>query len=42
MGIWFILNRADARQARLRSLPGPVDELAHKLQDAWVDHHTRA
>ena len=18
----------------------PVDDLAHKLQDAWVDHHT--
>ncbi len=42
MGIWFILNRADVRKNRLQRLPGPVDELAHRLQDAWADHHTRA
>ncbi len=22
--------------------PQPVDELAHRLQDAWADHHTVA
>ena len=42
MGIWFLLDHADARQARLRRLPGQLDELTHKLQDAWADHHTRA
>ena len=28
------------RQAAAAALPAPVDELAHKLQDAWADHHT--
>jgi hypothetical protein len=22
--------------------PAPVEDLAHKLQDAWADHHTVA
>jgi hypothetical protein len=31
------------RKGRLnpRAVP-PVDELAHRLQDAWADHHTVA
>ena len=24
------------------SAPKPVEKLAHKLQDAWADHHTVA
>jgi len=29
--------------ARTRSLSNaPVDELAHRLEDAWADHHTIA
>ncbi len=24
------------------SVPEPVEDLAHKLQDAWADHHTVA
>jgi hypothetical protein len=23
-----------------KAAPKPVEELAHKLQDAWADHHT--
>jgi hypothetical protein len=23
-------------------VPAPVEDLAHKLQDAWADHHTVA
>ena len=34
----FVIAR---RQANLAS-PAPVEELAHKLQDAWADHHTVA
>jgi hypothetical protein len=27
---------------RAASVPQPVEELAHRLQDAWADHHTVA
>ncbi len=33
---YIIATRARTEAAR----PLPVDELAHKLQDAWADHHT--
>ncbi len=28
------------RTAALNAVPAPVEDLAHKLQDAWADHHT--
>ena len=33
-----------ARQSRpaAATVPQPVEDLAHKLQDAWADHHTVA
>jgi hypothetical protein len=36
----FLLARSRA-QANAAA-PVPVEELAHKLQDAWADHHTVA
>lgn len=27
-------------RASVAAAPQPVEELAHKLQDAWADHHT--
>ena len=32
---YLVLNRKSALK-----MQQPVDELAHKLQDAWADHHT--
>ena len=29
-------------KARTASAPIPLEDLAHKLQDAWADHHTVA
>jgi len=34
--IYTVVNR------RISAIPQPVDQLAHKLQDAWADHHTVA
>lgn len=34
---YLVLNRQNALDRQR-----PVDELAHKLQDAWADHHTVA
>ena len=28
------------RKVAAVAVPAPVDDLAHKLQDAWADHHT--
>jgi hypothetical protein len=33
---YVIAERANARR------PIPVEELAHRLEDAWADHHTVA
>ena len=33
----IVHNRKVAAAA---AVAAPVDELAHKLQDAWADHHT--
>ena len=30
------------RRPATPALPAPVEDLAHKLQDAWADHHTVA
>ena len=30
------------KQPRPAAAPAPVQDLAHKLQDAWADHHTVA
>ena len=35
---YFVLKTAQKAPAA----PLPVSELAHKLQDAWADHHTVA
>ncbi len=29
-------------QQKASALAQPVDQLAHRLQDAWADHHTVA
>jgi hypothetical protein len=29
-----------ARKQQAAPMPQPVEELAHRLQDAWADHHT--
>lgn len=29
-----------ATKQRQAQTPAPVEELAHRLQDAWADHHT--
>ena len=28
------------KQPRPSAVAAPVEDLAHKLQDAWADHHT--
>ena len=30
------------KQQAAAAVPQPVEELAHRLQDAWADHHTVA
>ncbi len=37
----FMLARKQQSDARTLAAQ-PVEELAHRLQDAWVDHHTVA
>jgi hypothetical protein len=39
-----ILGAKEAAMSGARIATGvpPVVELAHKLEDAWADHHTRA
>jgi hypothetical protein len=37
----YFVAQNQAHHAALRT-PVPVDDLAHKLQDAWADHHTVA
>lgn len=38
---YFIAHQQ--RSAVLQPVPAaPVEDLAHKLQDAWADHHTVA
>ena len=42
-GITGIAAYLLATRARIEAAkPLPVDELAHKLQGAWADHHTVA
>jgi hypothetical protein len=36
--LYFVAKTAKQTSAQ----PIPVEDLAHKLQDAWVDHHTVA
>ena len=44
--LWFVVGLAAvttyilATRSRTSAKAAPVDELAHKLQDAWADHHT--
>ena len=38
-GTAYVIAR---NQAKLTAKQQPIDQLAHKLQDAWADHHTVA
>jgi hypothetical protein len=39
---WMIWGQGEAGGRRRPNGEPPVDELAHKLQEAWADHHTTA
>ena len=39
---YLLITQGAQGAATVAKFAGPVDELAHKLQDAWGDHHTVA
>ena len=41
-GIGLALAYTLARNQQRSAAAQPVEELAHRLQDAWADHHTVA
>lgn len=36
---YYLINHGQTTKPKVAA---PVDDLAHKLQDAWADHHTVA
>ncbi len=38
LGVAYLI--ATQRRTAALQVPAPVEDLAHKLQDAWADHHT--
>ena len=44
LAVFAAFRRLSQHQATaaVPAAPEPVEELAHRLQDAWADHHTTA